>query len=428
MAILNTMLNATSMVPSFSGTPSDKWREMRGRDLALRARKAIKQVGTRWTVPSASAGQSYVVDVVGGSCTCQDYASRRVKCKHQHATEYVLLWSQTEGPDGAVTQTVVMQQRRTYAQPWREYNAAQCSEKETVQDLLRALCDGIPEQPHTGRGRKPIPLGDAVYGMGMKVYGGMSARRSSSDMREYADGGHLSRAPHFNSILNYFDRPDLTPLLTSLVEESASPFVCVETNLAVDSTGFGTATYRRWYDAKYGKEMKESKWVKAHAMVGTTTNVITSVRVTDGNTNDCPELAPLLTATARRFNVVELSADKAYLSHANLAAIDAAGAAPYIPFKVNSLQGTGPKAWRQMYAMFLYQQDEWAAHYHKRSNVESTFSAIKRKFGGAVRSKNFAAQVNEVLCKCLVHNLSMLAHAMHELGIAPTFASVGGVH
>jgi hypothetical protein len=34
-----------------------------------------------------------------------------------------------------------------------------------------------------------------------------------------------------------------------------------------------------------------------------------------------------------------------------------------------------------------------------------------------VRSKQFAAQVNEVLC----HNLSMLGHAIHELGIEPRF-------
>jgi transposase len=73
--------------------------------------------------------------------------------------------------------------------------------------------------------------------------------------------------------------------------------------------------------------------------------------------------------------------------------------------------------------VFLYKQDEFLVHYHKRSNVESTFSSIKRKFGGAVQSKCFTAQVNEILCKILCHNLSMLVHAMHELGIEPTFGA-----
>ena len=47
---------------------------------------------------------------------------------------------------------------------------------------------------------------------------------------------------------------------------------------------------------------------------------------------------------------------------------------------------------------------------------------MKRKFGPSVRSKNTTAQVNEVLCKALCYNLSVLVHAMHELGIDPNFA------
>jgi hypothetical protein len=40
----------------------------------------------------------------------------------------------------------------------------------------------------------------------------------------------------------------------------------------------------------------------------------------------------------------------------------------------------------------------------------------------------FPAQVNEVLLKCLCHNLSVLVHAIHELGIDPTFWSRLEVH
>jgi hypothetical protein len=41
--------------------------------------------------------------------------------------------------------------------------------------------------------------------------------------------------------------------------------------------------------------------------------------------------------------------------------------------------------------------------YHKRINVESTFSAIRWKFGDSVISKTDTAMVNEVLCKFLCH-------------------------
>lgn len=71
-------------------------------------------------------------------------------------------------------------------------------------------------------------------------------------------------------------------------------------------------------------------------------------------------------------------------------------------------------------------RDEFAAHYHKRSNVEATFSAIKRVFGDSVRSRTFPAQVNEVLLKVLCHNIRCLIHAMHELGVDPGFRPVVG--
>jgi transposase len=63
------------------------------------------------------------------------------------------------------------------------------------------------------------------------------------------------------------------------------------------------------------------------------------------------------------------------------------------------------------------------AHYHKRSNVESTFSMIKAKFGDAVRSKTDVAMKNEALCKLLAHNICCLISAMYELGIDPKFQS-----
>lgn len=49
----------------------------------------------------------------------------------------------------------------------------------------------------------------------------------------------------------------------------------------------------------------------------------------------------------------------------------------------------------------MFDHDEFLDHYHKRSNAETVFSMIQRKFGNSVRSKSDTAQVNEVLCKVL---------------------------
>lgn len=48
---------------------------------------------------------------------------------------------------------------------------------------------------------------------------------------------------------------------------------------------------------------------------------------------------------------------------------------------------------------------------------------IKRKFGERLRSKTDTAQVNEVLCKILCHNVCCLTQPIYELGVEPTFWS-----
>ena len=336
--------------------------------------------------------------------------------------------------------------KRTYSQDWPKYNVAQVAERETVQALLRGLCDGIETPAHTGRGPKPIPLSDVVFGLVMKTYSTVSGRRAASGIKACETTGQIRRASAYNTLFTNFAKPEMTEILTRLIEQSAAPLSGVESKFAIDSTGFGTSTYVSWYSAKYGKEMKRAKWLKAHVCVGTDTNIVTSVTVTEGSDHDSPELPALVESTAERFTMAGVSADKAYLSGDNLAAIEAVGGRPVIAFKSNSKQD-GPVAWRRMHVMFVLREEEFMAAWRQRSNVESAFSAIKRKFGGAVRSKTFTAQKNEVLpsrarragpmfganardapedhhgdeAKILCHNLAVLCHAMHELGIAAPF-------
>jgi transposase len=258
----------------------------------------------------------------------------------------------------------------------------------------------------------------------MKIYGGTSGRRAMTDMREYEARGYIDRAPHYNSIFNSLEDPVLTSILRAMVEESARPLREVETEFAVDATGFSSSVHRRWYDAKYGRMQSTTEYVKAHAMVGVRTNVVTSVEVTPGNINDYPLLAPLLKSTVARFNVTKLSADKGYSGRSNVEAIVAAGGLPLVAFKVNAKPGA-PGPWRESFESFRAEPEAFYRQYHKRSNAETTFSMIKAKFGGFVRSKTPVAQRNEVLCKVLAHNLCVLVQAFFELGVHPEFWQSG---
>lgn len=414
--------NAAKQGEATEFEPLTTTREQRGREIAKRG--GIRKLGACYTVPSSSTAADapvYVVDVVESTCTCADYATRRTKCKHQEAVEFWLVW---EGAVNEPGDAPAPAKRKAHAQNWAAYNAAQTTEKTRIELLLKSLCEGIEQPPRKpGAGRKPLPLGEAVFAAVMKVYVGMSGRRASTDIRGCEERGHIGKAPHYNSLFRVMENPATAAILVRLIEESAAPLAEIENQagqFAQDSTGFSTVTYDRWFDQKHGKLAAQHPWVKLHVMIGTTTNVVTGVKIS--NEGDCPVLPELLARTASAFRVKEVSADKAYLSKKNLEAIDAVGAVPFIPFKTNSV-GMASKSihWRKMWAHFSLKSEDFLARYHRRSNAETTMWMIKSKFGSTVRSKLPVAQANEVLAKVLCHNLTCIVHAITEFGIEADF-------
>lgn len=154
--------------------------------------------------------------------------------------------------------------------------------------------------------------------------------------------------------------------------------------------------------------------------------MITDAIILNGDSADCPQLIPLVETTHNNgFTMDEISADKAYSSRDNLDCIDKVGAVPYIPFKVNATaKPKGSIMWKKMYHYFQLNQEEFLTHYHSRPNVESTFMVVKFKLGDCIKSKNFIAQVNEVYCKRIAYNITVLISAMYELKVEPNLLAI----
>jgi transposase len=306
---------------------------------------------------------------------------------------------------------------------WPAYNAAQSEEKTRFVVLLADLCGTVAQPPQTGRGRPRLPLSDMLFASAYKVYVGFSSRRFTSDLRDAYSDGLIDSKPHFNSVSNYLANSELTAILTNLVTVSSLPLKAVESDFAVDSSGFSTSKFVRWYSKKHGRVTDNREWVKLHLVCGTTTKIVTGVEVSAWTAHDTNYFVPLVQRTATHFDVERVSADKAYLSHKNAHAAESIGATPFIPFKSNSLPPAEDSAWSRMYHYFMFNRDEFLQHYHRRSSVESVFSMVKAKFGDSVRSKSGTGQVNEALCKVLCHNICVLIHAMHALNIHPIFCA-----
>ncbi len=318
-------------------------------------------------------------------------------------------------------ESVAFPEAKKYERDHAAFNAAQSVEKERLQVLLKDLCSKVPEPEHKGRGRRRHSIRDAIFGMVLKVYATKASRTTTDDLRTAFEKGYTTRRLTGMKVCTFFLREDLTPILHALVRFSALPLKVVETKFAIDSTGFSSSRYERWYDHEYGTTRKKCIWVKAHICVGVATNVITAARILDQYAADGPEFKPLLEKTARGgFLIEEVSADKAYLSAENAEAVFKEGGEPFIMPKLNSTGGIGG-LFGKMVHYFQYQQEEFLKHYHLRSNVETAFSMIKRKYGDFVRNRKPVPMVNEVLCKFIAHNLCVLNQEQHELGIEPQF-------
>ena len=396
-------------------------REERGRLLSKSTR--IVQTPSGWRVTSqTNTSRQYMVKFIRDNpkCNCPDCELRHKKCKHIYAVEFYIKKQIDEKGNVTTTKGVKI----SYSQDWKAYDQSQTNEKLLFMKMLRELSD-FSEQPEYKFGRPSLPLSELIFASAMKVYSTFSLRRFMSDIKIAREMNLIDSVPCYASVGHFLQREDITEILKKLISISSSPLREVETDFAVDSSGFSTCRFARWFDYKWGKEKKHRVWLKAHLISGTKTNIITGCEITEGEVNDSPSLPRLVEETAKTFRVGEVSGDKAYSSRKNLQAIEDVGAVPFIPFKKNvsgkRVRNRGLSTWGKMYHYFLYKHDEFLEHYHKRSNSETVFHMIKTKFKDSLRSKTKTAQVNELLLKILCHNICVVIQEINELGLKGKF-------
>ncbi|MFA6989812.1 MAG: transposase [Candidatus Gastranaerophilaceae bacterium] len=394
------------------------FREEKGKQIALT--RQIKVIEGGFAVQSQNSKRFYFVDFEK-NCTCPDHESREVKCKHAFAVEYYLQKVTRRGKNIKVERT-----RLTYPQAWSIYNKSQQEEKSRFLELLNDLIETHKETEKRGRGQPKINEHDLLFASALKVYSQFSLRRFMSDLNEAKEKGYVSVTPCFASVGHFMQKESLYPQLKELIQKSASVLKNCETKFSIDSTGFRTKHFSPYCQEKHG-ETEENKFLKLHAVVGCKTNIITACEVTESEgkgTGDCPFLQPLAIQTANSgFEIKEFSADMAYSSRDNIGAIAELGGTAYIPYRSNATGKPRGKTqlWKKMFHYFQLNQDEFMSHYHARSNVESTFGALKAKFNDCLKSKTLTAQKNELLLKVLCFNIVQVIHETNELGIEVTF-------
>jgi transposase len=371
---------------------------------------------------ASSTGRGFYgvrLDGVRWTCECPDFSGRQLSCKHIAAVvEHLTLAAGIEWP-GPRPESALP--RPSYPQDWPAYDAGQQAEHPMFDALLWDLLTDIPEPERSvgTRGRPPIPLRTQLFCAIKKVQSQESGRRARGLLlaTQAVGKGLLPRVPSYNTPSRFFRDARASALLGELLHGSAAPLRPLEDQgtVAVDSSGFCTTCRGAWCSERYQPGRTHS-WVKVHVVVGTKTHIVLEARVTGENGADSPLFLPMLrTVKEEGTSPARATADKAYLSRENLEGAAELGMDPYVPFRSNSTpRRGGSRLWREKYLQFQLHREEFDRKYHLRSNGEAAFSAIKRKLGESLLSKDPVARVNELLAKLVAYNIGVVTHEAYE--------------
>lgn len=310
---------------------------------------------------------------------------------------------------------------KKYTQDWKIYYQACRTEKLMFLRIIKDAVDYLVRENKYSYGRPAAFFSDIIKSICIKSYHNLSTWRLESELKLCKSMGVIDNVYKKSCISNYMNSKDVSKVLHELYKTIAEPIAPIETQYAADATGISNAyKAKKWIDVRLDKQ-EHKQYNKLHVLSGTITNVVVAAKVTEGIRHDSPIFKDLMQDIGR-FNVKEVSADAGYLSRKNCDIIEDAGAVPYIlPKKNVTSHSRGSDAWRRMIYLWKQHQMLFASHYHRRSNVESTFGMIKRKWGDFCRCKLPVTQENEILSRIICHNAAVLSEAMLSNDLEPVF-------
>ena len=309
----------------------------------------------------------------------------------------------------------------TYQQDWKNYDQAKTNESNLFHSLLRELLTLYPvEQKQNTRGRPSINTRDKIFAMCIKVFYKSDLRKSVSILKELQRLHYITEVPSYKSIDNFFNDASLDRILDNLIFITALPLSSYEHTGGIDATGFSVSRFDRWVEYKWGTEQKKKHrvWRKAHVMSGCSSNTVLSVKVTEKNVADIRMFEEVVENKPKFFEMQDFVADKAYSSKQVFEFLKEINLDPIIPFKKNTTgRAKGCYLWSQMFRYFKDHPSEFSKRYNVRSNLETTFHMVKKRFGDNVNTKTMIANSSEIKIKFLCHNICVLIQELFERGL-----------
>ncbi len=302
--------------------------------------------------------------------------------------------------------------RRTYTQQWGLYYSARRNEKLAFLEILKNVVDYLDfEEDYKGNGRPSAMIKDIVKALCIKAYSNLSNWNVESELIIAKGLGVIEKVYKRSTLSKYVNDKRITAVLDNLFKTIAQPLSVIEDVVAIDATGMSNMYgQKKWVEVKLNYQLHK-RYVKLHLLCGVKTHVVFNVAVTDSRIGDTSMFKKLVTGL--RFQPKEILADAGYLSRDNVSTSNSLNITPYIMPKKNvTTKSLGCVGWGRMIRYFREHPLIFRAHYHQRSNVESYFSAFKRRFVDYIRAKGHVGQMNELLSRIVCLNCISLAGAM----------------
>lgn len=178
-----------------------------------------------------------------------------------------------------------------------------------------------------------------------------------------------------------------------------------------DSTGFRADLSSRHYWRKVRQDPRFRQYPKWSIAIDRKTKMILGQVADLGPRSDHCEFDELIREAQRRRPSNELLADAGYDSDKNLRWCEEQGLKGIIKIgvgkKVAHSWDISSKRRRRLY-------EHLPSQYHQRAQVESAFSAHKRRFGDVLRSRSIDHQHREQLLRGVLHNCAILPTSVHS--------------
>lgn len=275
-----------------------------------------------------------------------------------------------------------------------------------------------------GVGRPPAKLYDILICLLVKEYFHLSLRRTIGLLRLFKSANIIDVKIHcFKTLDTYLNDGTMQIYLQKLIELTSELFSEIEHHMATDATGISTTCYSSWYSIRVCKKSKRKDHLMIHISIGANSNVVVALDVCTKKGGDNVIFRSHVKRVERHFDVEDWSGDRAYLTRENCNAVNEIGAKPWFKLKSNTTaKAKGSPTWKHMVNTTKEHPEIADPKYHKRSNVESTNSAKKRKFSNHVRCRLPISQRNEESLSWVGYNFSLISRAVYEYGINPSFA------